>query len=446
MKLIFIISAFMTRTLPPGKWFRSSITIQGQFLLAFFLSASVSYAETSDVAVGGERRMLKTTFQHEIITSDIFPWLSGDRQGPVSDVKGKMATRLDELLKSSNKWVDVAIYGVDRQNWLLDTVQGLVERNLRVRFVVDQAKGDKGDWDPENFTYPDTALLPNYVPEENIKIDIGPSGNARSSTMHNKFVVFDEKKVWLGSVNMSRTEIGSEYNANTVLVVNSPEIADIYNREFKQMFDGERFSRKKVSSARPDYIYTDGTEISVFFSPQDNTKDMAIVPFIRNAKKSINVGMFFLTDETVAEELAKAAKERNVKVRVIVDALAARSSSSAPLIKWMRRRGVEILIETWGGKMHMKTATADGKHTLMGSMNWSVSGEVDNDENTIVIRNNTKVAKKIDAYFEKLWASIDVNVDVFKVYAEGKNSKNSCFDGLDNDYDGTVDSDDPGCK
>lgn len=50
-------------------------------------------------------------------------------------------------------------------------------------------------------------------------------------------------------------------------------------------------------------------------------------------------------------------------------------------------------------------------------------------------------------YFETLWASLDWAAEpvASNPFAENPFTGNSCFDGIDNDYDGLIDHADPGC-
>ena len=171
------------------------------------------------------------------------------------------------------------------------------------------------------------------------------------------------------------------------------------------------------------------------------------LPFIRNADHSLKIGMFYLTDARVAHALVDARK-RGVKIEIIYDALAAAHPSSVH--QYLRSEGIPLRVENWGGKMHMKTAVADGMHTLMGSMNWSLSGSESNDENTIVIKNNAVLAGQLTSYFDKLWNSLTSYQlglrGIDDPHAESPESINSCYDGLDNNHNGLVDAEEPSCK
>jgi len=387
-------------------------------------------------------------FKYEFFASDIFKWIDGTRQGPVTDSKGHMATSLRNEMLAAERYVDMAVYGVRKQQWVFNTLEDLVSRRVRVRAVVDQMCGDLNVWDPKCFAYRDTVELAKILEPGNLTPDLGPDGTPRSgSIMHNKFVVIDRKKVWLGTTNLSHTGVGSEYNANTSIMVESPELAIIFANEFYQMHSLKRFSRykKKPSRGREPLNYSDGTKVSVYFSPQSDAVVDSVLPFINKTKRRISIGMFYLTDDRVARALV-AAKNRGVDVRVIYDALAAAHPST--MHHYLRNHGVEVRVENWGGKMHMKTAVSDSQHLLIGSMNWSLAGSRNNDESTVVIENNRGLARKFTIYFNKLWASLEASQngpEFNDPRAESRKSINSCSDGLDNDHDGLKDDMDPGC-
>ena len=87
----------------------------------------------------------------------------------------------------------------------------------------------------------------------------------------------------------------------------------------------------------------------------------------------------------------------------------------------------------------------DDKYTIIGSMNFSNSGENRNDENLIVIE-NTEIAKFYKNFFLYQWSKIDEKWLRLNARAESKDSIGSCNDGLDNNYDGLIDKEDIGCK
>ncbi len=395
---------------------------------------------------------LNEDFQFQLYTADVFGWASGDRSGKITETKGDMANGLEAVLIGARSRLDIALYGVHKQNWFLDVVEQKRENSeVRVRAVVDQNTGEVGDWSTSNFVYGDTVKLARILDHTDITPDLNRDGTTRrSSIMHNKFVVADRRTVWLGTANVTHTEVGSEYNANAAIVVRSPALARIYSDEFTQMFERKLFSRQKWERLdRSPLQYRDGTRAEVFFSPQDDAVNRGIIPFIKRARRTLDIAMFFLTHDAVSEELM-AAKRRGVQVRLIYDALAAAHPYTDHLA--LREAGIDVRVENWGGKMHMKTAVADGKDVVIGSLNWSVAGNEENDENTLIVRDNPRLGSELSSYYERLWTSLEPSDQDRSgrggrdPRAEGWDSINSCIDGLDNDHDGLVDEDDPACR
>ncbi len=399
----------------------------------------------SSAAFGAATRNVNAPFRYRFFGTDVTSWANGMKTGPVADNSGTMATALHGLVSGARTKVDLAAYGIQDQEWLFRDLAQALNRGVDLRVVVDQEKGALGDWSEGNFTYPDTVRLPETIGEDLITPDLNPDGTPRAGTiMHDKFVVVDQRKVWLGSANFSATCMGDDYNANVALLIDSPDVARIYSGEFEQMFGDHLFSRYKHARARPEtLVFSDGTEAQIFFSPEDDALNGAVLPFIEQARHTLDLGLFGLTDQTVADALVRAV-ERGVTVRVIYDAVAAASPSS--LHQYLRDHGVTVRVETWGGKMHMKGGVADGTNVLVGSMNWSGAGANQNDENTLWVRHNAALGGELKSYLDGLWNTLAPRTERHDARAEGRDSLNSCADGVDNDFDGVVDSADSACR
>ena len=416
--------------------------VLAKFHVLLSLSICLGFSSPSWARATGE------PFIYEFYGADVTKWQNGDGAPKDAPLSAGALLLLDQMQRIDTELL-VALYGVYQQDWFLDLMGNLVRR-AEVSAVVDQKHGATGEWLPENFNYPHTPDLARVLNFRNISPDVNTTGSPRTaSIMHNKFLVFDRSSVWLGSSNLSATCIGSDYNANTSLLVHSRDLAEIYAREFEQMKDGQKFSKSKLPESEGQKLtYNDGTEVEVYFSPQDNATHNGIIPFVKDCRRTLDIGMFFLTSQEIVEALLEA-QGRGCRVRIILDALSARHGSSK--VGELRAGGVEVRVENWGGKMHMKSAVADGHMVVMGSMNWSEAGNVTNDENTIVVRGNRHLALDVSAYFETLWSDLSF-YDGMKPeliadpIAESMFSRNSCFDGMDNDYDGLVDADDPGCQ
>ncbi len=331
-------------------------------------------------------------------------------------------------INDAQKTIDMAIYGYSATPEIEEALKNAIKRGVKVRLVYDS------DTQGGNI-YPDTAKLVSLI--ENNKND-GISAEVKS-IMHNKFYIFDDKITITGSANLSHTDM-SGFNSNSIVVINSAKIAKIYKTEFEQMYKG-KFHSEKISQSDCKISLSD-KNIEIYFSPQDKSITNAVLPLIRNAKEYIYIPTFVLTEKRVTEELIKA-KQRGVEVRIIIDALNASIKHSKH--KELRNGGVSVKTENYAGKMHSKSMIVDDEYTIIGSMNFSYSGENRNDENLVVIK-DSEIAKFYKNFFLYQWNKIDDKWLKFNARAEGKDSIGSCFDGIDNNYDGLTDSDDPACK
>ena len=331
---------------------------------------------------------------------------------------------LVKLIDNAQHKINFAIYGLRGQDEVLQALIDAKNRGVKIKGVVDSDSHNK------NY-YSDTKLLYKYF---DIKSD------HQSYIMHNKFFIIDKKIVWTGSSNISDTGTGG-YNANNAIIIENKKIASLYEDEFYQMFDDELFHIHKINHTYKN-IKTQDSIISVYFSPKSNTYKNGIKELIQNAKEYIYIPIFYLTHKNLAKELLKA-KNRDVEIKIILDATAARNRYS--MHKVLRKKGIKIKVENFGGKMHCKSLIVDDKYFVTGSMNLTKAGNQKNDENTLIIQ-NPNLAKQYKKYFLTLWNTIP-NKFLFKdPNPESLDSGNSCFDEIDNDFDHSIDSKDRMCR
>ena len=325
-------------------------------------------------------------------------------------------------INNSKKSIDIALYGFDNVPALYNALVSAKNRGVKIRLVYDNSKESH---------YPETDMIINLADEK--------SGDDIKSLMHNKFMIFDEKSVITGSMNFSKTGL-SGFNSNAIFVIDSPDIAKIYEEEFSQMLKG-KFHQAK-SKLNHKIIQLGTSKINIFFSPKDKIITNNIIPFVENAEKYIYIPAFIITHDGLSNALIKA-KQRGVDVKIILDATNVHSTKSK--VKALRNAGVLLKIENFAGKIHSKSIIIDDKYVIVGSMNFTNSGENKNDENSLIIE-DTRFAKHYKGFFEYIWEKIPDKYLTKSPSAEGKASIGSCSDGIDNDFDGKIDINDEGCK
>ena len=214
-----------------------------------------------------------------------------------------------------------------------------------------------------------------------------------------------------------------------------------FTDEFETMWaDGKYHSYKTVDGGPWSYQVGDA-KVEVLFSPQHKPLTTRVRRLIQTARHRIDVAVFFLTHKGIAKDLINAHR-RGVLVRIIIDATAARNGYTKHEL--LRAAGIPVKVESWGGKMHMKSAVIDDLHVITGSMNWTSAGEGGNDENTLIIQ-GAAYAEQYAVFFEQLWSDVPDKWLEGGPDPESRDSGSACFDGMDNDFDHQVDPNDPGC-
>ena len=347
---------------------------------------------------------------------------------PERSCSASICREILDNIKGAKSTIDIAIYGYSRTPEIENALKAAISRGVKVRLVYDlNSKGEN--------IYPDTSIITTLLTDN--KSDI--KSQMANNIMHNKFYIFDGKTVITGSANLSHTDM-SGYNTNSIIVINSEDAAKIYTEEFEQMYGGKFHSDKSKKEHKS--IHFDKSVLDIYFSPQDKSLKNGVVPLINNAKNYIYVPTFLLTDKKITEALINA-KKRGVEIRIIVDALNASAIHSKH--KELRDNGILVKTENYSGKMHSKSMIIDDMYTVIGSMNFSNSGENKNDENLVIIK-HSDIAKFYKKFFLYQWDRIDDKWLKLNARAEGKDSIGSCSDGIDNNYDGLTDLNDPACK
>jgi phosphatidylserine/phosphatidylglycerophosphate/cardiolipin synthase-like enzyme len=338
-------------------------------------------------------------------------------------------------INSAQTSIDFAIYGYTKIPDIQNALKAAQNRGVLVRFVYDMDRNSSN-------IYPDTFYLANLFQNHNTDFSVSKRSKSKyqSAIMHNKFFIFDKSTVFTGSANISNTDM-SGFNSNVAVILRSPKIAKIYEREFNQMYMG-KFHRSKRKLTKKQPIIVGNSEISVFFSPKDRTIENQIIPLIDSAQKYIYMPAFLISHKELLHHLV-AARHRGVSVMVILDATNAHGKN--PKHMWLRKNGIPVKTENFAGKLHSKTILIDDTYTIIGSMNFSRSGDRSNDENLLIIKDR-EVTLFYKKFFFYLWKRIPDYWLKHNAMAESPYSIGSCSDGIDNDFDGKIDKADPSCK
>ncbi len=332
------------------------------------------------------------------------------------------AQALIDQIDAATTSIDFALYGVGGSQQVIDALVAAQNRGVTVRGVMDTSSTG---W----YAYRDSETLINALAPGSIVTDND------DALMHNKFFVFDDRYVWTGSGNVSDTGLYVEYNSNWSILIDHTGLAAAYTDEFEEMFAGYFHTAKSDNTTHTFAPLADGSVIESYFAPTDAAEANAILPAIDGATSYIDARIFTFTDWDVRDALI-AAHNRGVSIRVIIDASGAAGEFS--IHEELRTAGIAVKVENWAGKEHMKSLVADGEVVILGSQNWTYSGDTINDENTLYIE-NTVLAQSFADDFQLAWDSIPNTWLSGNPGAESANSPGSLTDFIDNDHDHLTD-------
>lgn len=138
---------------------------------------------------------------------------------------------------------------------------------------------------------------------------------------------------------------------------------------------------------------------SVHFSPGTECVTQ-IRDQIKYAKRTIDVCVFTISDDSISEKLMDAHK-RGVTLRIITDD--DKSEDTGSDIHRMKKFGIPIKIDNNPSHMHHKFAVIDNNVAINGSFNWTRSASRYNHED-IVVNNNPDIVNEYIRRFTELWS------------------------------------------
>lgn len=150
---------------------------------------------------------------------------------------------------------------------------------------------------------------------------------------------------------------------------------------------------KTLDTATPETI-----EPSAYFSPGDECR-RKIIDLCHQARKSIDICVFTISDDTLTAAILKAYK-RGIAVRIITDN--DKSEDLGSDVDELIAKGVPLRMDKTQNHMHHKFAVFDQQILLNGSFNWTRSATRYNQEN-IAVNGNVKLVSAYSERFEHLW-------------------------------------------
>jgi competence ComEA-like helix-hairpin-helix protein len=272
-------------------------------------------------------------------------------------------------------------------------------------------------------------------------IDDTADGSAGSGLMHHKFIIVDNRFVIVTSANFTLSDTSGDIsnpeslgNANNLLKIDSPELANLFIEEFNLMWGdgtgGKLDSKFGINKPirKPQRVNLVNNQITVNFSPISPTQPWSkssnglIAKTLNTASQNIDMALFVFSDQKIANTLQNRHNQ-TVQIRALIEPQFAYRSYSEALdmmgLALSDKCKYEVDNNPWqypittvgvptlakGDLLHHKFAVIDQKTVITGSHNWSEAANHGNDENLIIIENPT-VAAHFQREFNRLYAKI----------------------------------------
>lgn len=270
--------------------------------------------------------------------------------------------------------VDMAMYNFNLWS-IRDALVAAERRGVDVRVVVDN----------ENLDEPEVQDL--------IDAGIPVMSDSGEGLMHHKFAIIDRREVWTGSMNFS---VGGAYkDANSLLRLQDPNVAEDFLVEFDEMFEDGLFGYASVTDTPYPVVMVGEDRVEVYFSPDDGILDR-LVDLVGEADQEVRFLAYSFTADPLADAMLAQA-QAGVEICGVFDRSQVRSNTGGEFER-LKAAGLDVRQANTPNLMHHKVLIVDRKIVAVGSYNFTRSAEEFNDENIVIIENQDLAEQFLQVY------------------------------------------------
>jgi hypothetical protein len=305
--------------------------------------------------------------------------------------------------------VDIAQYewiSLSGTDPILTAINAAYKRGVKIRYIEDYSYSTKNTGVQAMCKANPIPIL--VSPKQGNSSCTTSNGSESYTIMHNKFVIIDEYSpdstnswVWTGSPDWDDAMQSCDYN--NVVVFQSKVLAKAFTHEFNIMWGDTTHgaaadsTKALFGSCKPNsgthHFVIGGSKVDLYFSPSDSVNNQ-IVKAITSANIDLYCGMFTFTETTDANDIV-TQKNAGATAYAVLDQFS--SGGSTPY--------TTILPNGLGSNFagfvsssclyHNKyiivnpSAPCEDPKVLTGSHNWTSGANAENDENTVIIHNDT---------------------------------------------------------
>lgn len=315
-----------------------------------------------------------------------------DGSAPLAFGASAIETDLIQRLDQVTSTLDIAMYNTSR-NSIAQAVTRAVQRGVTVRYIAEASTS--------NSAIDGQLSFPVYFRDGD-------------GIMHNKFVIADadipgQAWLWTGSTNFSTNQLSSD--PNHAYIIHDQAIAKSYRKEFEEIWGLEaNHSDGHFGDFKTDntvHLFQIGDiPVESYFSPSDET-NCHILNALQSADYQVEIGLLLLTKDDLIDQII-ALHDEGIDIRVILED----ESSSTTAVSRLRQAQIPLAIHDFSPIFHHKYAIIDEGHpdsdpqVITGSHNWTWSADNINDENTLIIHDQS-VANIFRQEYEARWEELN---------------------------------------
>jgi phosphatidylserine/phosphatidylglycerophosphate/cardiolipin synthase-like enzyme len=195
---------------------------------------------------------------------------------------------------------------------------------------------------------------------------------------------------------MNFTLNGSYRSDNNLIQIRSPQLAHNYLVEFEEMFLDHQFGSASPANTPNPILNVDGTQLEVFFSPDDGTIGR-LIELVQDAQDEILFMAYSFTDDDLAQAILNRARE-GIVVAGVFDKSQVLSNTGGEYTHLLENR-IDVRLDGNQHGMHHKVIIIDERIVVTGSYNFS---NTRNDENTLIIH-DPEIAEFYREEFARVW-------------------------------------------
>ncbi len=307
------------------------------------------------------------------------------RPGASAAEPANIARILAGYIEQASQSIDVCAFELDNRV-ITEALVSAVKRGVRVRLVTET------DYFEESGV---RSLKAAGVPIVDDRRD--------GALMHNKFMVFDGRQVWTGSMNF--TENCAYRNNNHGVWIDDARIAANYATKFSWMFEQGKFGGAPNRSAKiphPIVTLNNGVRVENYFSTHDRVAER-VKEQVAGARRSLDFLAFSFTHDGIGQAMLQRAT-----AGVPVQGVFERTQTAGGYSEYerLRRAGPPVSVYTDANprNMHHKVIIIDGEAVVAGSFNFSDSADKQNDENVVIIHDRA-IAERFQQEFQRVYGA-----------------------------------------